>query len=544
MRPDFPRATTAVLVTCSLLVLSLAAPVVAAPTYEEVVGSPSLDLYAPNEELAPGERTELQVYVSNDGQIRKNGPSEFTDRVTTARSTSIEVSAGDAPVDVSTGRYPVGVVTDRTNGPIPISVTVEENATPGTYRLPVQVEYAYTAQVDYTATDSGPTDVEFTDFDRRVTRYLTVRITDSATFEVVDAASDARIGDTGTLELTLRNDGTEAAEDATVTLQSGSADVRFGESGTARRYVGSWAPGESKTLTFSPAVADDASLDTHALTTSVAYKNGNGQPATSASLATGIRLAPEQSFSVGNLGGTVRVGDEGTVTGTVTNEGPVAVDDAVVALAGRSTTLDVQEPEYALGDLAPGESADFSFSVEASDEADPGVRQFSFVVTYTDEDGERSEADPINRQVPVGERRPTFGVTAAETTLEAGSTAAVTLVVTNNGDQPLSNVEAKAFADDPLTLDDDEAFVETLAPGETAELTLELSIGSGALAKAYPLSLDFQYDTPDGETKLSDSYSVAVDVTEAEGGGLPGPAVGFGALVVGLLIGGFVWFRR
>ncbi|MFB6233454.1 MAG: exo-alpha-sialidase, partial [Haloarculaceae archaeon] len=51
-----------------------------------------------------------------------------------------------------------------------------------------------------------------------------------------------------------------------------------------------------------------------------------------------------------------------------------------------------------------------------------------------------------------------------------------------------------------------------------------------------PVSLDFQYDEPDGDTKLSDTHEVAVAVEPAEGdgGGFPLPLLVGGLVVVGI----------
>ncbi|WP_231727804.1 COG1361 S-layer family protein, partial [Haloferax profundi] len=129
-----------------------------------------------------------------------------------------------------------------------------------------------------------------------------------------------------------------------------------------------------------------------------------------------------------------------------------------------------------------------------------------------------------------------------ESSLNIGSSGVVTLELTNNGDETLTNINAKAYASDPLSLSDDEAFVQSLEPGETAEIKFQASVSGDALAKDYPLSVDFQYERPNGDTEISDSYKVPLTATENEGGsGLPLPLIGVGALVI---IGGAVIIYR
>jgi MYXO-CTERM domain-containing protein len=119
----------------------------------------------------------------------------------------------------------------------------------------------------------------------------------------------------------------------------------------------------------------------------------------------------------------------------------------------------------------------------------------------------------------------------------------VTVRITNNGDEPLRNVEAKAFVESPLSSDNDEAIVTTLAPGETANATIALSAAGDALPKTYPVSFDLQYETPDGDTEVSRTYTTAVRVTEGEDDGFP-VSLAVGALVVVGLLGAVGWRRR
>jgi hypothetical protein len=120
--------------------------------------------------------------------------------------------------------------------------------------------------------------------------------------------------------------------------------------------------------------------------------------------------------------------------------------------------------------------------------------------------------------------------------------------VTNTGDEPLSEVSVKTYFTDPLDSGDDEAFVPALDPGESATVEVAASAGGDALTKQYPVSVDVQYTTPDGDTELSNTHRVAVDVVEASGrgDGLPVslPVVGGLALAAVAAVGVVVRRRR
>nr|WP_318655326.1 NEW3 domain-containing protein [Halobacterium salinarum]WOY07756.1 NEW3 domain-containing protein [Halobacterium salinarum] len=128
-------------------------------------------------------------------------------------------------------------------------------------------------------------------------------------------------------------------------------------------------------------------------------------------------------------------------------------------------------------------------------------------------------------------------------TLQAGGERALTVTVTNNGDDPITDVEAKAFVDDPLGSDNDEGIVSELAPGASETITISLDTGGSTLPKRYPVSIEFQYELPDGDTETSRSYTLPIEVTARNGGGLPVGLIAGGIVVVGV-VGVVGWRRR
>ncbi|TVT82532.1 sialidase, partial [Haloferax volcanii] len=88
----------------------------------------------------------------------------------------------------------------------------------------------------------------------------------------------------------------------------------------------------------------------------------------------------------------------------------------------------------------------------------------------------------------------------------------------------------------------DEGIISELPPGESEEFTIALSAGANALPKRYPVSFDFQYEMPDGDTEVSQTYTTPIEVIESEGGGLPVGLIVGAVIVIGVL-GVFGWRR-
>jgi len=742
-----------------LLLVVLVIQTLAGVAAADVRGSPNLSATLTDDTVAPGEDVRLEFTLSNAGRIDDGGNPQSESRVTTARGVRATVEAGDAPLSVETGPVALGSIPDGAAVPVGALVHVDEDAEPGTYDVRLTVEYVHTSrietgpngtdQVDRTvertlevelvveerprfevvaarssavvgesgtvtltvrnegattanaatltarSSDTGLSlggapaattalgDVE-PDENRTVSLPATVtpsttarefpvettvayedangvpaRDTDTTrvgvgaeqTFAVVDARTDAAVGERGDLTLAIRNTADRRLTDASLSVRSPNAALTFGGTPTAEAFVGDWEAGEVRRISLSARVAPEAERRSYALSVTPSYTNAAGESARAEPLSTGVVPAAEQSFRVVfrraqvpiggsgtvtlglrnegrdvedvslsvrspnaalTFGGTptaeafvgdweagevrrislsarvapeaerrsytldatasyttagdregrstfrtgitprpertfsvadgsvdVRVGDEGTITGTLVNNGSDRVENAVLVLEPPGRTIDVGEAEVAVGDLDPGARVDFAFELDASEAATAGPRQFTLRVRYDDGDGTTSRSGPLYVRGSVEPQRKAFSVSTAGANFTSGGSGELVLQVRNNGDQPVRDVSAKLFADDPVSANDDEAYVQRLAPGETTTVTFTISVGGGALRKAYPVSVDFQYDEPDGDTKLSDTYRVPVTVgqEEEQSGGLsalPGAGSGVaGGLAVG-----------
>ncbi|MFH5797548.1 hypothetical protein [Haladaptatus sp. CMAA 1911] len=351
-------------------------------------------------------------------------------------------------------------------------------------------------------------------------------------FEVTSVSSNAQSGDTGVVSLTVENTGRDV-NDAVVSLQSANEQLTLGRSQNASQFVSEWSSNERETFQYRVTASNDTVGGNYPFSLSISYRENGTRNRTEPHLI-GVIPDPEQSFSLGNLNSTLHVGQEGTVSGTVTNEGPQRAPSAVLVLVSRggNTTVSPKETEYALGTLDSGESSPFDFQVDVSDAADRGPRQLSFVVRYQNQDGDPRQSKSLDAQVTVGPRRDEFRLDAKRTSVESGSTATVSFVVTNNENRTLRNIDAQAFVDSPLTINDNGAFIEKLEPNESATIRFDVGADGGTLANTYPMSVDFQYDTPAGETKLTGTYEVPVRVTTPERGGVLSFSSGSGGLIV------------
>jgi hypothetical protein len=636
-----------------LAVLALLLCTVPGLVVADVIGSPVLGVTAEDDAFVPGEETDLEVTVTNSGRVREgsNENQQLNDRVTTARGLTVTADDSDAPVTLRTDTRSVGTLAEGQTT-VRYSMSVAEDAEPGTYEIPVEAQYRFTHIIEE-GTDGGD---EVT-LQRTETFDVEITIEDDARLEIVDVSSQARVGSTGTVAVTVENAGTETASDAALTLESRNAELSFGdtssatrqlgewkpgerrtveyrlaaarsagpqpytfaataeyedtdgrshtsetqtlaippqqeqtfavesvesavavgETGTvtvrvrnegpvavtdasvalasagpaltfagsdsATRFAGAWAPGETRTLEYDITATDEADTRSYALEATVTYQDPEGDTETAPARTLGVEPAPEQSFAIETVASTLRVGHEGRLEGQVRNTGDATVSNAVVVFGTDKPNVTPIETEAPVGDLAPGEAASFSLPVEISDAGEPGAQQYSLHVRYRTQDGDQRTSDTIDVRQDVGPDARLFALETSGTTVEPGSGTVLEITVTNTGEKRFTDISANMFADSPMSVTDDEAFIASLEPGESETVTFSVGASGGALEKAYPVSLDFQYDEPDGDTKLSQTYKIPVSVEASGDRGGPSLLL-VGAVLLVLVLGGGYLYRR
>ncbi|MFC7228021.1 hypothetical protein N0B31_11465 [Salinirubellus salinus] len=472
------------------------------------IGEPDVTVFAPDNELTPGQPTALTLQVQNNAQIIRGGANPSTvQQVTTARGVEVNLTSDNDQIDITTATQPIGTLPDGAIRPLTFEVVADENIEPGTYDLEAEVDYEYTR----TVTDEGL----YSPRSESKTIDVTVRVTDDARFEIVEVTDSVAVGETGDVALTVRNIGGEPASEASVTVQSGSADIVFGQSPSATRYLGEVEPDDERTISVEATATSGASASAYPLTATVNFENTDGVTSQSVPLQFGIQLGAEQSVSIEDGTSSLAVGDRGTVTATLTNEGPRTLRDATVALQPNGQTVVPVEPEQAIGTLEPGESTTFEYPVRISPEASEGPRQLAFVTAYRDGEGETRQTTPSYLTLDVAERQ-SFDIAEVTDDLAVGGQGTVNFTVTNEGPftvedatvalQPNGETVVPVEPDQPLG---------TLAPGEST--TVQYPVRATAAAEPGPRQLSFVFDYQyDGTAGRSEPEFARVELADEQ----------------------------
>jgi len=508
----------------------------------EVRGSPELQASLPDDTVTPGSDTTLQVTVTNAGTLRTGERPDLDGKVTTARGVDVSLDGGGTPIDVDTGTRSIGRLRAGDQGRLGFDVTVPDDAAPGTYTLDLTATYEY-----YGTIDTDGSDTEYVERTRRRHFDLRVEVDDRASFAVVDTDTDVRVGAVGTVNVTMRNVGSEAANATRVRLSSASAGLRFDDAADSGRFAGDWAPGETRTLSYRVAAAPDAAPQRYAATAVATFEDEDGVAVESDPLALGVVPRPEQTFSVVGAERDVAVDDEGTVSVTLRNDGPVAVTDATVTLRSGHPDLRVAGGANAtrvVGAWAPGERRTVTYEVRATERAEPRNYSLPVSVAYRDADGDRA----TDRVGPLGvtpaAERTILAVEPVNATLGIDTENAVRVRIRNVGDERLTDVRARLAVAEPYESHNPTSYVDSLAPGESATLTFELTTPEDGVATHDAIPLAVSADEPDGDRVTHDGYFVPVTITDAGGTARLLSIVGAGAAALLVLGGAWWWYER
>lgn len=473
-----------------LLVVAMVASLALGPGIAVATEDPRFETTVSEQYVTPGQTESLSVTVLNDAE-------DADDEVEKATNVNVRLLEGATPFTVTSGSRNLGTLRDGVPTQTAFMIDVPQDVDSGTYTLPVRITYEYDGDERETST-----------------RHIEVTVSDRARFDIIETKSDVNVKSDGQMSVTVENIGSEAATDATLQMESRTQSIAFEGSQSGIRSLGALEPGEHRTLHYSVTAREVAEPDQYPVTGTVKYDNSDGARQPSKPLASTVSVTREQSFTVNKTVADLRVDRDGTVTVSVKNTGPRSIQNGNVILETGGRSLHPTQTEVAVGDLDPGESASATYEIAVDEDTTPTDRQLTVHFDYEDLDGDRQRADPKTVRVGVTPEQPVYDVERVDTTVAAGDTREITIQVTNTDSVTVSSLNAKAYTDAPISIPDDSAFVSELEPGESTTVSFQVSAPGTALVKDYPISLDFQYDEPDGDTKLTDAYDVPVTVVE------------------------------
>ncbi|KOX94801.1 hypothetical protein AMS69_02775 [Haloarcula rubripromontorii] len=363
-------------------------------------------------------------------------------------------------------------------------------------------------------------------------------------FVVTDVESDVAAGGSGTLAVTLRNDGSWTNE-ATLALRSAGGALAVDGGDASTRFVGDWPSEAERTFTFDVAAPPSTAGGTYTLDAAVDYRTDRGADASARPASIGVAVAPDPDFAVRDPDVSMTVGEEGRVRGTVVNRGPTPARNVVVVISSPSPNVRFTETTYALGDIETGSTAEFSLDAVVAPTAAAGPRPFDVTVRYEGPSGADRQSTPLQFRGDVVPQPDRLAFEAVNASYGIDTSNRLSVRVTNVGDARLEDVRVSLATAPPFTSESPSAFVSALDPGETATLGFELSVSEAAVESTHAVALNATVETTNGDMIRMEPSLVAVTIAEPSGpGGDTAFVVGVAVLAAVVIVSGWWWLRQ
>ncbi|WP_407355938.1 COG1361 S-layer family protein [Methanolobus sp. WCC5] len=100
-----------------------------------------------------------------------------------------------------------------------------------------------------------------------------------------------------------------------------------------------------------------------------------------------------------------------------------------------------------------------------------------------------------------------------------GKDGLISVIYKNVGEAAVKDATVRISAADPFSTTDDQSFIGSLEPGETAEAVFKLKVDANGIAKTYAINSEIKYEDMDGHSKISETVKIQTEVLPVSSSG-------------------------
>ncbi|UUX91486.1 COG1361 S-layer family protein [Methanoplanus endosymbiosus] len=389
------------LFACLIIAACVIMPAAAGSKY--LSGEPEISLaISGSNEYSPGDDVTLTVIVQNSGmknvKIIQSDIVDRDDNPDTAKMVNVGIGSGDAPVTIKTDSQMIGDIAGGATKSVSFKMEVDRYAEDGEYNLIGVVKYKYLYFAEQSGTDA------ITYYWKDVTEEIPLKITvkPKIVIEVSDVKTDSmNVGTEGYITMNVKNIGYESGKNSVIIIsQDGTSAVIPTDSSV---FVGDFAPGDVKSVTFKASVSENAEAKNYPLLVSVDYKDSDGKDQTSDSETVGVDVGGKIDFEIVSPPTVLQVGDKGTIEIEYKNTGAATAYNAKARISAVDPFTSNDDTAY-LGDLAPGETSVGRYEVTVDSTATVKNYGVDSEIRYRDSLDNSQISDSMKAEIEITEK--------------------------------------------------------------------------------------------------------------------------------------------
>ena len=330
-------------------------------------------------------------------------------------------------------------------------------------------------------------------------------------YDLTHVDANLRPGDTGVIQVVIKNEGSQAAENVVVTVPDvGSISVN------KKWDVGHMDPYETKTVSSTMTISKDASIGLHNVQVRIGYygydSEGKLQNDQESVWEFPVRVYVSANFqiTVGNGSFSKDLVSKLVISGT-TQDGAKSVSATLVPVSNASICASVVGSSKSfVGDVASGQGFTLEYDVKPNL---VGVCSFNLLLDYSDVSGNTmKETLPVS----IDSERNDVDFKVIDVSYSApspGTESNVTVTLENVGSAEARDVSATLQLTNPFTpIGSSERFIGAVGDHEQKDASFRFLVDSKAGVKAYeiPLSIDF-FDAAGAKHTLQKTIGIALD---------------------------------
>ncbi len=226
------------------------------------------------------------------------------------------------------------------------------------------------------------------------------------------------------------------------------------------------------------------------------------------------------------------VGSDGYLNLKIKNTGPENGTLASVKLLrnGQSPIIPTVSTLF-IGDFRSGETIACRYKVSVSKGATNQTYPVDLVVSYTNREGSVVTSSKTTIGVFVDEQ-PAFTVVSPVLEIPRGEESTIDVIYRNNGKVTVYDAQARITPHDPVSANDNNAFLGNIAPGDTAVATFVLLTDQDADTGVQTFDSTIRYRDATGTSIASDPVPVQLNIIPSAGGIIPQIIVGIIAVLI------------